>query len=262
MMKVIEGAEFTVNKLKCVISYDGTNYSGFQIQPETRTIQGEIENALSKMHKGQSVRIHGSGRTDAGVHAKAQTFHFESPLSLPENNWKKALNALLPDDMHIQGVKDVPMTFHARFDAVEKEYRYFISHTKDKDVFKRNYAFQYPYPLNIEAIQEACAHLKGEHDFTTFSSVKTAVKGSKVRSLSIVNCLQQGTDIELIFRGNGFLYNMVRIMVGTLIDVGQGKLKPSDIPVLLEKKDRTSAGKTAPPQGLFLWEVSYPNHRV
>lgn len=240
-----------------MISYDGTDYSGFQIQPGKRTIQGEIEKALAKMHKGQSVRIHGSGRTDSGVHAKAQTFHFESLLSLPESNWKKALNVLLPDDIHVQSVKGVPVAFHARFDAVEKEYRYFISNEKEYDVFKRHHVYQFPYRLNIESMREACNHLKGEHDFTTFSSVKTAVKGSKVRTLSIVNCSRQGSQIELVFRGNGFLYNMVRIMVGTLIDIGQGKLDPSEIPILLEKKDRSLAGKTAPPHGLYLWEVSY-----
>lgn len=258
----VKGLGYSVNKFKCVISYDGTNYSGFQIQPGKRTIQGEIEKALAKMHKGLSVRIHGSGRTDTGVHAKAQTFHFESLLNLPESNWKKALNTLLPDDIHIRIVKSVPMHFHARFDALEKEYRYFISNAKEIDIFKRLYVFQYPYTLNIEAMQEACSYLKGEHDFTTFSSVKTAVKGSKVRSLSIVDCSQQGDDIVLTFRGNGFLYNMVRIMVGTLIDIGQGKLSPEDIPILLEKKDRALAGKTAPPQGLYLWDVSYHCNRV
>lgn len=258
----MKGAEHIMNKFISVVSYDGTDFSGFQIQPRKRTIQGEIEQALSKMHKGQSIRIYGSGRTDSGVHAKAQTFHFESPFNLPEGNWKKALNTLLPDDIYVHVVKGVPMTFHARFDTVEKEYRYFISNTKEIDVFKRNYAFQFPYPLNIEAMQEACAYLKGEHDFTTFSSAKTAVNGSKVRQLSIVSCSQQGTDIELVFRGDGFLYNMVRIMVGTLIDIGQGKLEPSDIPILLKNKDRKIAGVTAPPQGLYLWKVSYPNIRL
>lgn len=246
-----------MKKWKCVISYDGTNYSGFQIQPQRRTIQGEIEKALMKMHKGEIICIEGSGRTDAGVHAKAQTFHFESPLNLVEANWKKALNTLLPEDLYIHVVKSVPTTFHARFDAIEREYRYFIRREKERDVFKRLYAYQVPYPLNVNAIKEACHYLRGEHDFTTFSSAKATVKGTKVRRLSVVKCIDREQELEFVFRGNGFLYQMVRIMVGTLLDVGQGKLKPTDIPILFEKKDRMYAGPTAPPHGLYLWEVTY-----
>jgi tRNA pseudouridine38-40 synthase len=244
-------------KIKCVLSYDGTNFSGFQIQPRKRTIHGEIEKALQKIHKGLQVKIQASGRTDAGVHAKGQTFQFETPYNLPLYNWQKALNTLLPDDLYIHLVEKVPSTFHARYDAVEKEYRYYIWNEKEIDVFKRNYAYQFPHPLDIEAMQEACRYLQGEHDFTTFSSAKATVKGSRIRTLSQATCEKVGNEIEFIFRSNGFLYHMVRIIVGCLIDIGQGRRLPTDIPKLLEKKDRQLLGETVPPQGLYLWEVKY-----
>lgn len=251
--------KINMNKYKCVLSYDGTNFSGFQIQPEQRTIQGEIEKALMVIHKGEPTPIYGAGRTDAGVHAKAQTFHFESPFNIPAQNWKKALNNMIPDDLYIQSVQRVPATFHAQFDALEREYRYFVRREPERDVFNRLYAYHFPYPLDMNAILEACEYLQGEHDFTTFSSAKSTVKGSKVRHLSVVRCIDRGSELEFIFRANGFLYQMVRILVGTLLEVGQGRIKAADIPEMFAKKDRTLAGHTAPPHGLFLWEVSYPN---
>lgn len=246
-----------MKKYKCTISYDGTNYSGFQIQPRHRTIQGTIEKALAQMHQGTLIRIYGSGRTDTGVHAKGQTFHFESKLNIPSENWKRALNSMLPDDMYIKNVEEVDTSFHARFDAREKEYRYYIITHDEVNVFKRNYTYHYPYRLDLVKILEACQYLQGTHDFTTFSSAKAAARGSRVRTLSKVTCHQQDDTFEFIFRGNGFLYHMVRILVGALIDVGNGLLYPSDIPNLLEAKDRQLLGNTAPPQGLYLWEVIY-----
>lgn len=246
-----------MGKIKCIISYDGTNFSGFQIQPKKRTIHGEIEKALMKIHNGEHVRIQASGRTDSGVHAKAQTIQFESELNIPEYNWKKALNTLLPNDLHINYVEKVPLTFHVRYDVIEKEYRYYIWNEKGRDVFKRNYAYQFPYILDIKAMQEACRYLQGEHDFTTFSSAKATTKGSKVRILSQVTCEQRGNELEFIFKGNGFLYNMVRIIVGVLLDIGQGRRMPADIEGLLTQKDRCLVGETVPPQGLYLWGVKY-----
>lgn len=239
------------------MSYDGTNFSGFQIQPRKRTIHGEIEKALKKIHKGENVRIQASGRTDKGVHAKGQTFQFESTFNIPETNWKQALNTLLPDDLYIHEVKKVPSTFHVRYDVLEKEYRYYIWNEKGHDVFKRNHAYQFPYALDISNMQKACLFLEGEHDFTTFSSAKATIRGSKVRTLTQVTCKSHGSEIEFIFRGNGFLYNMVRIIIGCLLDVGQGHLQPTDIPKLLLEKNRQLLGETVPPQGLYLWEVTY-----
>lgn len=246
-----------MEKLKCIINYDGSRFSGFQIQPKKRTVQGELEKALMKMHKGSHIRIQASGRTDTGVHALGQIIHFDSPYDIPTSNWKQALNTLLPDDLYVKGVIVVPSTFHARYDAVEKEYRYYVWHEKEPDVFKRNYAYHFPYKLDISAIQKACTYLEGTHDFTTFSSAKATTKGSKERTLYQVSCIKQGNEIEFILRGNGFLYNMVRIIVGVLLDIGQGRRKPSDIEHLLAQKDRQLVGETIPSQGLYLWRVAY-----
>ncbi|SET73648.1 tRNA pseudouridine38-40 synthase [Oceanobacillus limi] len=246
-----------MRKIKCVLSYDGTNFSGYQIQPKKRTIQGELEKALYKIHKGRPIRVHASGRTDTGVHAQGQTIHFETDYQLSNYNWKKAMNTLLPDDIYIKDVIEAPDRFHSRYDVIEKEYHYYIWNTKETDVFKRNYAYLFPYPLDIKAMQEACRYFEGLHDFTTFSSAKATVRGSKNRNLYEVTCNKNGHEIEFIFRGSGFLYNMVRIIVGTLLDVGQGKLEPSAIQDLLESKDRRLVGETVPPQGLYLWQVKY-----
>ena len=243
-------------KYKCTVSYDGANFVGFQKQPNRRTIQGEIEAALTKMHK-YSINIYSSGRTDTGVHAKGQVFHFESELSIETDQWKRALNTLLPRDIYLEQIVEIDKTFHARFDAIEKEYRYYVYTTKERDVFRRNYAYHFPRPLDLPAILEACQYLVGEHDFTTFSSAKATVKGSRVRKLSEVSCRQNGDQYEFVFRGNGFLYHMVRIMVGVLLDVGTGKINPSKIPKLLAARNRQLAGDTAPPEGLYLWQVFY-----
>lgn len=244
-------------RLKCIIHYDGSQFSGFQIQPKKRTVQGVLERALKKMHKGEDIRIQASGRTDTGVHSFGQTIHFDSPFQIPENNWKTALNTLLPDDLYVQQAEIVPDGFHARYDVVEKEYRYYVWHQKERDVFKRNYFYQFPYQLNMEAIKEGCRYLEGTHDFTTFSSAKASAKGSRERTLYQVSCKKRGEEVEFIFRGSGFLYNMVRIIVGVLLDIGQGRKHPEDIPGLLAARDRRLVGETVPPQGLYLWQVKY-----
>src|SRR5699024_2834298 len=214
-----------MEKVKCTISYDGSRFSGFQIQPKNRTVHGELESALKKMHKGEYVRIHASGRTDTGVHAKEQVIHFTSPYKLPEENWKKALNTLLPSDLYVHKAEKVPMAFHARYDALEKEYRYYVLNEKEVDVFQQNYVYQFPYSLDVSRIVEACTYFEGKHDFTTFSSAKATIKGEKIRTVHEVRCTKEGNHIVFRFRGDGFLYHMVRIIVGVLLDVGQGRLK-------------------------------------
>lgn len=248
-----------MEKMKCTLSYDGTNYSGFQIQENGRTIQGEIEKALKKIHKGKSIRIQASGRTDAGVHARAQVIHFETDLYLSEESWQRALNTLLPADIYIHQVVEVPESFHARFDAIAKEYHYFVFNRKERDVFRKNYFYHFPHALDIEAMQAACQYFIGEHDFTACCSTRSTIKGSKVRTLTKLSCEKQGDEIKFVVRGNGFLQHMVRIIVGTLMEVGQGLRNPEEIPVLLEKKDRRLLGKTVPAQGLYLLEVEYPS---
>lgn len=246
-----------MERLKCTISYDGSGFAGFQVQPRQRTVQGMLEKALAKIHKGEAIRIQASGRTDTGVHAVGQVIHFDTPLTIPERNWKQAINTLLPDDVHISHVEQVSDSFHARYSVKQKEYHYMVLNRDEPDVFRQNYALYFPKSLNIEAIQAACEYLEGTHDFTTFSSAKSTVKGSKVRTLYRASCRKKGNDIEFIFRGSGFLYNMVRIMVSALLDVGVGKRNPEDIPVLLAAKERGKLGKTISPNGLYLWEVSY-----
>lgn len=246
-----------MERIKCTITYDGSGFAGFQVQPDHRTVQGSLEKVLAKIHKGETIRIQASGRTDTGVHAVGQVIHFDTPLTIPERNWKQAMNTLLPDDVRIVHVERVNDAFHARYSVKQKEYHYIVLNREDPDVFRRDYALHFPKCLDIEAIQAACKHLEGTHDFTTFSSAKSSVKGSKIRTLFHASCRKKEDDIEFVFRGSGFLYNMVRIMVSALLDVGIGKRRPEEIPALLAAKERGQLGKTISPNGLYLWEVSY-----
>jgi len=240
----------------CTISYDGTLFSGYQVQPNKRTVQSEIEAVLTKLHKGSPIRITASGRTDAGVHARGQVIHFDSPLQIPEDRWVKALHSLLPDDIAVQRVEKAPPGFHARFDASGKEYRYFVNLADSKDPFTRHYQYQYGYPLDIVQMKAAAAYLVGTHDFTSFCSAKTEVE-DRVRTISMITIERDGDLLTFRFAGNGFLYNMVRILVGTLLETGRGLRQPSDMESILAGKDRSLAGKTAAAHGLYLWEVFY-----
>ncbi|KGX85350.1 tRNA pseudouridine(38-40) synthase TruA [Pontibacillus litoralis] len=246
-----------MERISCIIHYDGTNYSGFQIQPNSVTIQEKIEKALLKIHKGASIRIIASGRTDAGVHAMGQVIHFDSPLTLKEKEWKRAMQTLLPSDILVHHVQKVDATFHSQHHSKSKEYRYFVLNRQDPDIFNRQYVHHVPHTLNIDAMEQACAYIKGTHDFTSFCSMKTTLKGDKVRTVTEATCTKNGDTIEFVFKGNGFLYNMVRILVGTLLNIGKGKYPPIYIKQILEAKDRNKSGATAPAHGLFLWEVTY-----
>ena len=245
-----------MQRYKCTISYDGSSYCGFQIQPRDRTVQGEIEKALKKLHKGQEIKIQASGRTDAGVHAKGQVIHFDSILDIPAEKWSVALNTLLPHDIVVQHTEAVSSSFHARFNVTAKEYRYFIQLGERRDPFKRAFAYYYPYTLDITAMKEAMQYFIGEYDFTSFCSAKTD-KEIKIRKITSVNLELEENTLVFSVKGNGFLYNMVRIMVGTLLDVGRGRKSPQSIPSIIEKKDRMAAGKTASACGLYLWKVDY-----
>jgi tRNA pseudouridine38-40 synthase len=248
--------ELKMNRYKCIISYDGSGFSGYQVQPNKRTVQSQIESVLAKIHKGSVVKIAASGRTDAGVHAKGQVIHFDSALSLPEDKWELALNSMLPEDISVLSVEKADSAFHVRFDASGKEYRYFLYQSPKRDPFQRNYAYHYPYPLNLAVMRKACTFLLGTHDFSSFCSARTEVE-DKVRTIETIEISQDGDRISFRFIGNGFLYNMVRILVGTLIEVGSGKRQPEERVGILEKRDRRYAGKTAPGQGLYLWKVFY-----
>ncbi|MFC0559042.1 tRNA pseudouridine(38-40) synthase TruA [Halalkalibacter alkalisediminis] len=238
------------------VMYEGTQFSGYQVQPGKRTVQREIEAALATLHKGESIRVHSSGRTDTHVHARGQVLHFDTPLQIPLDKWPKAMNACLPDDVRIMEATHVSDDFHSRYHAVKKEYHYRVLLSKQPDVWRRNTTFHYPYSFDLERMKEAVPLLIGTHDFSSFCASNTAVK-DKVRTLYEISVeLEQD---ELVFRlvGNGFLYNMVRIIVGTLLDIGGGKGEPSELSTILQAQDRTLAGKTAPGNGLFLWKVTY-----
>ena len=245
-----------MQRYKCIVSYDGTGFSGYQVQPGKRTVQSELEAVLAKMHKGDAVKVSASGRTDAGVHAKGQVIHFDSELSIPVEKWGVALNALLPADISILAVEKVEDSFHSRFNAIGKEYRYQLFRSQVRDPFGRNFAYRYPFEINVEAMYEASRYLLGTHDFSSFCSAKTEV-ADKVRTVKTIEILEEGDHLTFRFIGNGFLYNMVRILVGTLLEVGAGERNPEEMVEILEKKDRRFAGKTAPAHGLFLWNVFY-----
>jgi tRNA pseudouridine38-40 synthase len=245
-------------RIKCTLSYDGTHFSGYQIQPGKRTVQGELERVLEQMHKGKAIRATASGRTDAGVHAYGQVIHFDTFLSLSADQWKKALNAQLPDDIVIKDVQEAGPSFHARFSAKAKEYRYKVRIAQERDVFLRNYCYHYPYPLDMEAMRRALRLMEGTHDFTSFCSAKTNID-DRIRTIYQADMAVDQEMLEFRLIGNGFLYNMVRIIVGTILEVGQGKRSADSISTILEAKDRRYAGPTAPPQGLYLWKVYYDN---
>ncbi|WP_349409148.1 tRNA pseudouridine(38-40) synthase TruA [Pseudalkalibacillus sp. SCS-8] len=245
-----------MKRMSGILSYDGTNFSGYQVQPDQRTVQGELEQVLQRMHKGQIVKTTASGRTDTGVHAMGQVFHFDTPLSIEPDGWKRALNTLLPSDIRLVSIQEVSPDFHARFDVDAKEYRYRILRSLDEDVFRRNQTYHYPYPLDVGNMRTAALELIGEHDFTSFCSAKTEV-ADKVRKIFELELIESGDELILRIKGNGFLYNMVRIIVGTLLEIGNGHRPPDEVVEILEAKDRDAAGKTAPGHGLYLWKVFY-----
>ncbi|MBM7096649.1 tRNA pseudouridine(38-40) synthase TruA [Bacillus sp. H-16] len=241
----------------CRVAYDGTAFSGYQVQANGRTVQTAFEQSLKKLHKGVVVESKASGRTDAGVHAKGQMIQFDSELGIALENWPIALNAVLPPDVAVMAVATVPDDFHVRYDTTGKEYRYRILRGRQKDVFRRNYTYQ-PFPLitDVEAMRAAAGHLLGTHDFTSFCSPRTDVV-DKVRTITEVEIVEEADELLLRYRGSGFLYQMVRILTGTLVEVGQGKRPPDSVKDILTAKDRDAAGPTAPGHGLYLWDVFY-----
>ncbi|QUE86804.1 tRNA pseudouridine(38-40) synthase TruA [Exiguobacterium alkaliphilum] len=242
-----------MRRIKLTLAYDGTNYAGYQVQPNGNTIQAEVEAVLARMH-GQRVKVVASGRTDARVHAKGQVIHFDTHLQMPADRFVKALNAMLPDDIHACSAEETETSFHARYGAKRKEYRYVIR--QDVDPFRRHHAVTVTYPLDVERMRQALAHLVGTHDFTSFSVTKAEVE-DRVRTIYEAELVETGEEMYFRFVGSGFLYNQVRIMVGTVLDVGRGKYEPRDIERMLAEKDRRVAGITAPPHGLYFWNVNY-----
>lgn len=237
--------------------YDGTNYSGYQKQPNAVTIQGELETVLTRINSNKQVLVSASGRTDAHVHALGQRAHFDLDISILPDDLKRALNSLLPPDIYVTNVEVVNNDFHARFDVKTKEYMYIIN-LGEYNPMERNHVYQYNKNLNIDYIEKAIPYLVGEHDFRSFTKVDEE-KDDYVRTIKEikVNFNSKSNYLTINFIGTGFLRYMVRNMVGTLIEIGEGKRTPESIIELLELKDRTKAGRTAPPEGLYLKNVIY-----
>ncbi|WP_027359387.1 tRNA pseudouridine(38-40) synthase TruA [Desulforegula conservatrix] len=243
---------------KLTIQYDGTDYHGWQRQPGLATIQGELEKLLSMITR-QQVIIEGSGRTDSGVHALGQVASFSVDTGLCAGDFFRALNGLLPGDICITECKEVANGFHARFDAVGKTYRYCILNRILRDPFKRKYIWQFQKRLDLEAMKEAAEYFVGEYDFKSFENAGSPRLHTVRHISSAVFKKADGGMIHFEVTANGFLQNMVRNIVGTLVDVGMSRTRPKEIKDIIAAKDRTKAGPTAPPLGLFLLEVYYPD---
>lgn len=239
-----------------IVQYDGTDYAGFQIQPEDLTIQGELEKALTKL-TSEAIRVVGSGRTDSGVHSEGQTVSFKSnKLTVPINRLPYAFNRLLPKDIRVIESRIMPTDFHARYSAVEKTYRYQIYESKFENVFYRRYAYWSRESLDWQAISECAKLFVGTKDFAAFAASGSSVK-TTVRTISRVQVCSEDFLKTISFTADGFLYNMVRNLVGTLLDVGLGKLTLNEVEAIIESKDRSLVSATIAPQGLFLENVKY-----
>ena len=239
-------------------SYDGSKYNGYQKQPKTKTIQGELEKALKQINSNKNVSIVASGRTDAGVHAYNQSAHFDLDTEIGCNKLKQALNSLIPDDIYVKNVLEVKENFHARFNVKAKEYIYKINMGSYNPI-EKDYVYQYNKKLDIPEVERALKYLEGTHDFRSFvktdeekdNYVRTIVQTSLIRDIKNVNM------ITISVLGTGFMRYMVRNIVGMLIEIGEGKYKSEDIISILKMKDRTKAGICAPACGLYLKDVFY-----
>ena len=265
--------------LKLIVAYDGTAYSGWQFQPDKPTIQGAIEATWQRLTQ-ETLRVTAAGRTDAGVHALGQTVGLVTDTRLTNEDLHRGMNALLPNDIAVVSVEDAPERFHATYDAVGKRYRYHIHNSRSPSVFKRHYAWHYPQLLNAEAMNRAGQGLTGRHDFSSFETAGSERPDSirTIHELTVVRWLhcdeflkspltmppiggkpftEPSDHIVIEVAGDGFLYNMVRTIVGTLVEVGVGKRDVTWPEEVLAACDRRKAGQTAPPQGLFLVDVHY-----
>ena len=262
-----------MRNIKLILAYDGTDFSGWQRQPNLPTVQECVENAVKRVTGFQSI-IYGSGRTDAGVHAAAQVANFKTECRIPCTNLVKALNDALPPTVRIKAASDVALDFHARYGAKSKVYRYRILQSPVCSPFLCRFVYHYPYPLDHPAMARAARLLEGKHDFTSFAAVggekevrsqesEARMRGNDSHEMtreifsSRITRRQKLSMLCYDVRGSGFLHHMVRNIVGTLLDVGRGKLAPEDILRILKARDRSAAGPTAPAQGLCLMKVEY-----
>jgi tRNA pseudouridine38-40 synthase len=244
-----------MRNIKLVLEYKGTNYAGFQRQPDQPTIQEVLEKTLCQILRDQ-VEIIGAGRTDAGVHAKGQVANFFTVSDTECQRLRWSANSLLPNDIVIKEAVEVNESFHARRDAESREYKYLVLNRDYPSPFWNNFSYFFSKALNVEAMQEASQILKGKHDFSSFCVAESKPKNC-IRDLQKISVRKKNDLIHFDFKANAFLHNMVRAIVGTLVQIGTGELEPEQIHSILEARDRTKAGPTAPSHGLILMKVNY-----
>lgn len=244
-----------MRNIKLIIEYDGKGFNGWQKQPDRLNIQGEIEKAIEEI-TGEKVDLTASGRTDAGVHSLGQTANFKTDSKIPTEKFAKAINSRLKKSIVIKSAEEVDEKFHSRYSVKSKTYRYIINNSENGTAIYRGLEYHVPMKLDYEKMNEAIKYFIGEHDFKAFKASGTSSKSS-VRKILDGSVRKEGERVIIEVTGTGFLYNMVRIISGTLLDVGLGKTKPEDIPSIIESKDRTKAGKTLPAHGLYLLQVNY-----
>ena len=245
-----------MRNIKLIIEYDGTNYSGWQVQPNGVTVQEVMEEALARM-LGERAALHASGRTDAGVHARGMVACFKTDKPLPLRAFREGLNTMLPGDIAVREASEAPLAFHPRFDAMAKHYRYTLLLDNLRSPLSRHTAWRVKGRLDVEAMRAACRLFVGEHDFAAFRGSNCAAK-TTVRNIYSMELVQDGRFLHLDIKGSGFLKNMVRIITGTLVDVGHGRRSAEDVARLLKGGARQESGMTVPPQGLCLMQVFYP----
>ena len=244
-----------MRNIRLTIEYDGKDFNGWQKQPTKLNIQGEIERAIEDI-TGEEVDLIASGRTDAGVHALGQVANFKTNSNIPVEKFPIALNTKLKRSIRILEAVEVDERFHSRYNCKKKTYRYVINNSENGTAIYRNLEYNFPQKLNVEKMNEAAKYFIGEHDFKGFKASGTSSKSS-VRTIYQAKVYQEENRIFIELTGNGFLYNMVRIISGTLVEVGLGKIMPKDIEDIIKSGDRERAGKTLPPQGLYLVKVEY-----
>lgn len=244
-----------MKRVKLTIAYDGTNYCGWQVQPNGITVEEVLNKVLQKL-TGEDILVIGASRTDSGVHALGNVAVFDTETTIPADRIAMALNQRLPEDIVVTKSEEVPLDFHPRYCDCSKTYEYHIINTRIPIPTKRLTNYFVSYELDLDKMRKAAGYLVGEHDFVSFCNVRTDVEDT-VRIIHTLDILQNGDEITIRITGNGFLYNMVRIIVGTLIRVGRGFYEPEKMKEILEAKDRKAAGVTAPAHGLFLVEIKY-----
>ena len=244
-----------MRNIKLIVEYDGSRYYGLQKQPNKETVQSEIERAIKEI-TNEEVTITYSGRTDAGVSAYGQVISFKTNTDIPVDRLPLALNSHLKKSIIVQSAEEVEESFHPRYSCKGKKYMYVINNSRYGSAIFRKNEYHVPQNLDVDSMKKAIKYFEGTHDFKAFKASGTSNKDS-VRTIYEANIFAENDRINIQLRGNGFLYNMVRIITGTLIDVGLGKIKLEDIPDIIESKDRKRAGKTVPPHGLYLMEVYY-----